>query len=166
MNAKVRGGHRSDRLLILLIGGLVGMLLSCCLGTAILLLFNASPSDAPVLPPPSYDVEAIVEEEYINRTMLDSADEVPSPLPLVAGHLDILSGGQAHFVSQMEVGPLRPVFEGTIRLQPSASGGIEVEFLEVRVGYLPVTPLVPASQTEAINAAINRMVEEVRLICR
>jgi hypothetical protein len=152
--------QRSDRLLIVLIGALVGMFFTCCSGAALLLLLGSTPAATHAPPPPAYDVEAIVEEVYINRSMLDSPDTIPSPLPLVAGHLDILPGGQAHFVSQMEAGPLRPVFEGTIRLQPSAAGGLEVEFLSVQVGYLPVTPLVPTSQITAINAAINQMLEE------
>jgi hypothetical protein len=160
MKTNTPGSQRSDRLLIVLVGALVGMLATCCSGVAVLLLLGVTPAATPAAPPPAYDVEAIVEEAYINRSMQESAITIPSPLPMVAGQLDILPGGQAHFVSQMEVGPLRPVFEGTIRLQPSPAGGLEVEFLSVQVGYLPVTPLVPTSQIAAINLAINQMVQE------
>ena len=152
--------QRSDRLLVVLIGALVGMFFTCCSGAAVLLLLGTTPAATPTPPPPAYDVEAIVEEAYINRSMLGSADPIPSPLPLVAGRIDILPGGQVHFVAQMEAGPFHPVFEGTIRLQPSAAGGLELEFLSVRVGYLPVTPLIPASQVTELNAAINEMLEE------
>jgi hypothetical protein len=146
--------------LVVLLGALVGMFFTCCSGTAVLLLLGTTPAATPIPPPPAYDVEAIVEEAYINRSMFDSPVQIPSPLPLVAGHVDILPGGQVHFVSQMEAGPFRPVFEGTIRLQPSAAGGLELEFLSVRVGYLPVTPLIPPRQVTEINEAINQMLEE------
>ena len=147
----------SDHVLYGVLGAGVGMLFSCCLGVAVLALLGGSPEVAMVQPPTEYDIEAIVEEDYINRTMLDNADSIPMPLSMVAGHLDIHPGGLGDFTVQMELGPLRPVFEGTVTLRATEEGWLEVEVVEVRAGYLTVTPFVPSGLTAEVNQAVNQM---------
>ena len=164
MSTNVGTKQKYDRALGCLLGGVAGMLFSCCLGVAALMLFESSSTVTAPLPPSvqaqGYDIEAVVEEDYINRSMLEQAAGVPSPLPLVAGHLDLRPGGQADFVMQMEAGPLRPVFRGVIAFRATEAGEIEMELIEVRVGYLPVTALVPAAQLDAVNQAVNLMLTE------
>jgi hypothetical protein len=153
----------SDRLLGCLLGGIVGMLFICCLGTGAVVLFQGSDTATapPSQPPPQdYDIEAIVEEYYINRIMLDSPVDAPSPLPMVGGELNLHPGGQAEFAVQMEVGPLRPVFRGVLEFRATPAGEIEIAIVEAHVGYIPVTPLIPPGQLDAVNLAINKMLIE------
>lgn len=155
-----RSSQKSDRVLGCLLGGALGMLFSCCLGIAALALGGSPPTIPAAPPPPAYDIEAIVEEDYINRTFLESAAGLPTPLPLVAGHLDVHPGGQADFATQVALGPLRPVFRGTVALRATPAGELRVDLIEVRAGSVPVTALVPASLARAINQAVNQQVAE------
>jgi len=156
--------HRSqtDRLLSLLVGALAGLLFGCCVSAALLGLSSSSPSPAPAsaVPPAAYDIEVIVEEDYINRTLTENSANVASSVPLAAGHLDLRPGGLADFVVQIEAGSLRPTFDGTVQFQATAEERLEVRFARVRAGYLPVTAFVPASQAVAVNESINRMLAE------
>lgn len=161
MSPYKRGVPYSDRLPMVLIGGLVGLVFTCCTGG--LFLLGGGSSSAPNVasqPPAQYDIEVIVEEDYINRTMVENAAGVVSAFPLVAGHLDIHPGGRADFVAQVEIGPLRPVFKGTLAFQATDTGQLELRFSRVMAGYLPVTALVPAGQKRALNQALNRMIAE------
>jgi hypothetical protein len=136
------------------------MLFSCCLGVGALVLLQNPREVATAVSPSAYDIEAIVEEDYINRTMLESASEIPMPLPLVAGHLDIRPGGLARFETQMDLGPLRPVFQGTVALRATQGGLLEVVIVEAQMGYLPVTAFIPSGLLIDINQAINQMLIE------
>ncbi|NLE99467.1 MAG: hypothetical protein GX601_00665 [Anaerolineales bacterium] len=161
MSTRARPSRVSDRLLVVLAGGLIGVLFSCCVGAALLALLARTPAESSNQPPSAaYDIEAVVGEACINRMMLDGSVSIPSPLPMVAGHLDILPGGRARFMSQMELGPLQPVVEGTIRLAASETGSLEISLVDARVGYLPLTPLVPKGQFDTVNAEISRMLEQ------
>lgn len=163
MSMNTMSKPESDHVLGCLLGGIVGMLFSCCLGMGALMLFEGSDTVTapPSLPPPQdYDIEAVVEEAYINRIMLESPVEAPSPLPMVGGLLDLHPGGQADFAVQMEAGPLRPVFRGVLAFRATPAGEIEIDIVEIHVGYIPVTPFVPASQLTAVNLAINKMLIE------
>jgi hypothetical protein len=163
MSTTTRSQPKTDRLLSLLIGVFAGILLSCCLGGGTLMLAQSSGSPATTTaaqPPANYDIEIIVEEDYINRTMVENASNAASSLPLAAGHLDIRPGGLADFTAQIEAGPLRPVFDGTLEFRTTDAGQLDIRFASVRAGYLPVTAFVPASQADAINLSINKMFAE------
>lgn len=162
MSTYRRSQGKNDWLLGLLIGALAGLLFGCCLGGGMLALSGSSKARtaAPAEPPASYDIEVVVEEDYINRIMVTSGSGTASPVPLTAGHLDLRPGGQADFQVQIEVGPLRPVFDGTVEFVVSDAGQLEVKLSSVRAGYLPVTAFVPASQTRAINQSIGQMLAE------
>jgi hypothetical protein len=128
---------------------------------AVLLLSSAPPEAAPAPPPPlAYDIEAIIEENYVNRTFLKSAASIPQPLPLIAGHLDIHPGGQADFSVQADAGPLQPVFRGIISLQATDTGELDVTLVQVRVGHIPVTMFVPSNLLDAIDEDVNRQLDE------
>jgi len=156
----MRSSRKTDRTLGCLLGGVAGMLFSCVLGVSALVLLGSTPTVTALPPPPAYDIEAIVEEDYINRTIMESVADFPTPLPLVAGHLDVRPGGQGHFAVQMEAGPLRPVFHGTVALRATEAGGLEVMLVEVRAGHVPVTAFVPAGLLTAVNQAINQQLTE------
>ncbi len=152
----------TDRLLSLLVGALAGLLFGCCVGAALLVSTGSSSSPEPVAsaPPVAYDIEVIVEEDYINRTLTENSANVASSVPLAAGHLDLRPGGLADFVVQIEAGSLRPTFDGTVQFLATPAGRLEVRFVTVRAGYLPVTAFVPAGQAAAVNEAIARMLAE------
>ncbi|MGD8966855.1 MAG: hypothetical protein PVI07_05050 [Anaerolineae bacterium] len=155
------GSAVSDRTLGCLLGGIVGMLLSCCLGIGLLMVSGPPPEAATASPPPSaYDVEAIIEEGYINRTFLKSAASIPQPLPLIAGHLDIHPGGQADFAVQTDAGPVQPVFRGTITLRATEDGELDVTLVQVRAGHIPLTKFVPSNLLDAIDEDVNRQLAE------
>ena len=150
----------SDRVLGCLLGGILGMLLSCCLAVALLLLPG---DDVPISgssPPAEYDIEAIIEEDYVNRTFLESAASLPQPVPLTGGSLDVHPGGRAVFAVQSEIGPLHPVFEGSVVLRATEAGELEVVLSEVRVGRLPVTMFVPDHLLDDVNRDVNRQLKE------
>jgi hypothetical protein len=156
-----RGLAVSDRTLGCLLGGIVGMLLSCCLGIGVLMLSGAPPEAATALPPPSaYDIEAIIEEDYINRTFLESAASIPQPLPLIAGHFDLHPAGRADFAVQADGGPVKPVFRGVVTLRVTESGAIDVDLVQVRAGPIPLTMFVPSDLLDAIDQDVNRQVAE------
>ena len=151
---------QSDRLLGCLLGAVAGLLFSCCLGVGgLMLVGESSPASAPSSPqarPEAYDIQAIIEEDYINRTMVQNAARIPSPMSVVAGHLDIRPGGQADFTVQMDAGPLRPVFKGTIEMRATEAGELEIALVQVLVGNIPVTALVPADQFASVNESVNQ----------
>lgn len=153
----------SDRVLGCLLGGILGMLLTLCLAIGVLLLLpddESTTSGAVAAPPPTYDVEAVIAENYVNRMFLENTARLPQPVPLRAGHIDIRPGALADFAVQTEVGPLRPVFRGTVRFHATEAGELRVTLEEVRVGRLPVTSLVPDQMLEDVNEDVNRQLQE------
>ncbi len=111
-------------------------------------------------PPPDYDIEVIIEEDYINRSMSDNLSGSPSPVPVLGAHLDVRPGGQADFIAQVELGPFQPVIHGTVALRATPNGQLEVEIVDVRLGYLPVTMFIPSGPIDQMNADINKMMLE------
>ncbi len=150
----------SDRALGCLLGGILGMLVTCCAALGLLIWAgDTAPVTGP--PPPAvYDIEAIVEEHYINRTFLESTADLPQPVPLTAGHLDIRPGANADFAVQSQIGPLEPVFHGSVRFRATDLGELEISLNEVRVGLLPVTVFVPRHLLQEINRDVNRQLSE------
>jgi hypothetical protein len=162
VSGRARRQAPSDRLLGGLAGALVGLMFGCCLGGGLLLL--SGPEEAPPLaasqPPAVYDLEVVVEEDYINRVMVETSAGMGPGVPLEAGHLDIRPGGLADFVVQIGAGPLHPVFDGTLKFSATAAGQIELSIASVRAGYLPVTAFVPPGATAEINRSINLLFAE------
>jgi len=139
------------------------MLLTLCLTIGVLLFLpddESTTGGGAESPPATYDVEAIIEEDYVNRTFLESTAGLPQPVPLRAGHLDIRPGALADFAVQAEIGPLRPVFQGTVRFRATEAGELRVTLEAVRVGSLPVTSFVPAHMLDDVNEDVNRQLRE------
>ncbi|MGC9347864.1 MAG: hypothetical protein ACP5JG_06985 [Anaerolineae bacterium] len=139
-------------------GVLMGLCLGLILGTGVLLILDADPDR---LAPPSisdYDIQAIVEEDYINRIMVESANEMSGPVSLTAGEMDIKPGAVADFDVELEIGPLHPVFEGTVGFRATDDGSsIEVLLLDAQVGRLRLNRLVPDGALDSINEDIKRL---------
>ena len=156
-----QGSAVSDRTLGCLLGGILGTLLSCCLGIGLLLMSGPPPEATTASSPPSsYDIEAIVEEDYINRTFLESAASMRQPLPIIAGLFDIHPGGQGDFAVQADIGLVKPVFRGVIALQVTETGKLDVTLVQVRVGHIPVTKFVPNNLLDDIDEDVNRQLAE------
>ena len=156
----MRSTRISDRVLYALLGAGLGMLFTCCLGGAGLALQGGSSGITLAQPPAEYDIEAIVEETYINRTILDSLTRMPLPVPVLTGHLDVRPGAVGDFKAQMELGPLRPVFEGTVTLRATEAGRIDIEIVEARAGYFPVTAFIPPGLDAETDRVVNEIFEE------
>ncbi|MFP4344551.1 MAG: hypothetical protein ACLFU8_07655 [Anaerolineales bacterium] len=147
-----------------LAGGLAGILAGLLLGILGLTLLDteAKTMESTTLPT-TYDIEVVVEEDYINRIMVESAGEIAGGVQLVAGHLDLLPGGTADFQARLRRGPFEPVVEGTLGFRASSTGSIEVVLLEAQMGRLPLTGLVPKGALDNVNADIEgQIVERVR----
>lgn len=153
--------QRLNRTLGCLLGGILGLLFTICLGIGgLLLLDETEVIVAPTSPPTIYDVEAIIEEDYVNRTMLATTADVPTPFPVIAGHMDIQPGGFGDFVVKVEIGPFRPIVRGTVALRATDDGQIEVILTQVQLGFLPVTAFVPADTLDAVNESVNQQLTE------
>jgi hypothetical protein len=156
----MRPNSNTDRALYAILGALLGMLFACLLSAAALALLGGPRRIAPSAPPPDYAIEAVVEEDYVNRTMLDSASWLPLPFPLMAGHLDIHTGAVGDFAVKMQIGPMQPVFRGSTALRVTDAGRLEAVLVQAKAGLLPVTGFVPAGLLDDINAAINEQLKE------
>ena len=151
----------SDRTLGCLLGGFFGLLLALCLGIGLLALSGDEGAvPGPSVAPAEYDVEAVLEEDYLNRTFMESSATMPQPVPLTAGQLDVRPGGLADFAVQAEVGPLQPIFRGTVSFRATEGGDLHIELERVAVGRLPVTGFVPDGTLDDVNEDANRQLEE------
>jgi hypothetical protein len=136
----------------------LGLLLGLILGAGALMMLDAEPGrlDPPVIS--DYDIQAIVEEDYINRIMIESANEMSGPVSLTAGEMDIKPGAVADFAVELEIGPLRPVFEGAVGFQATDDGtSVEVLLLDAQVGRLKLNRLVPDGALDSVNEDIKRL---------
>jgi hypothetical protein len=149
-----------DQWLGCLIGGAAGILLVCSLGIGSLtVLRRPAAVTAPAIPS-GYDIEVIVEEYYINRSMEESTSDLPSPVPILAAHLDVRPGGQGEFAAKVRIGSFEPTIRGTAVLRATEDGRLKVTLSNVRLGYLPVTAFIPAGALNEMNVAINQMMAE------
>jgi hypothetical protein len=147
------------------LGVLVGFFGGLSIGAALLLLLGAGSAPATTVPTASAvgtaataDIEAVVDEVYINRIMVESANDMSGPVSLAAGKMDLRDGGVADFAVALKVGPLNPVFEGVVGFRATDDGSsIEVLLLDVQLGRLRLKRLVPKGVLADINADIKRM---------
>ena len=146
-------------LVIVLAGCLLGLFCGGSAGAVMLLSLDSEPAElTPAVPSTTYDIEAVVEEDYINRIMVESANEMSGPVSLMAGHMDLRPGALADFAVKLKVGPLQPVFEGTVGFRATDDGSsIEVLLLDVQMGRLRLNKLVPKGALDSINADIKRL---------
>ncbi len=146
-------------LAMVLVGAALGILGGVVLGGVLLLLLNVGPTELAAAPvATSYDIEAVVEEDYINRIMVENANSMTGPVTLVAGHLDLRPGAVADFVVQIKLGPLQPVVDGTVGFVATDDGSsIEVQLLDVKMGRLRLNRLVPSGALDDVNADIKRL---------
>ena len=151
----------SNRTLGCLLGGVFGMLLTLCLGIGILALTPAEEVPADGRPAPAeYDVEAIIEEEYLNRTFVESAATMPQPVDILAGQMDVQPGGRAAFAVQPRIGPLRPVVRGWLLFRATETGDLEISLGDVRLGRISVKAFVPNGVLDGVNREVNRQLDE------
>jgi hypothetical protein len=140
-------------------GGGIGILVVCCLGiAAVASLQRQAVESAPV--PTEYDIEAIIEEDYINRSMETNTTGLPSPVPVVAAYLDVRPGGRGEFTARVRLGSFEPTIRGTAIMRSTPEGQLEVVLADVRLGYVPVTMFIPSGPIKEMNVAINQMMAE------
>ena len=149
---------RSDKVMALLIGLLAGALL-CCAGSGVLLAL--SPAQAAVegwAPAADAVIQADVTEAYLNRTFLSYTASIPSPLPIKAGHLDVLPGNQMAFTAQMQ-SPLGLLTAKGIATIVARDGRLHIGVSEVHLGPVPVTLLMRLTQP-GLETQINAMAND------
>ncbi len=148
-----------NRLVLTAVGALVGFLLGLVVSIALLLVFRGGALElAEASQPAVYDIEAVVEEDYINRIMVTSANEMSGPVSLTAGRMDLRPGGVADFIAKLKLGPLQPAVEGQVGFRATEDhSSIEVLLLDARLGRLQLNKLVPDTALDPINADIKRL---------
>jgi len=151
----------SERVIVLLISLIAGLLL-CCLGGSLLTLTGSVPAAIDASAPADADIQADLSEAYLNRLFLENADTYPSPLPLEGGYLDIQPGNRIGFVAQVGSPAGKLTAKGTITIAVE-DGALRIRLAEVRLGSMPVTTMMrlfqPALEAN-INALANRQLLE------
>lgn len=147
-------------LFMALVGILLGLVVGFVLGVLALLLLDSGPAEMPPAPSATtYDIEAVVEEDYINWIMVQSANDMGGPVLLAAGKMDLRPGAVADFAVVPQLGPFKPVVEGIVGFIPNQDGSsIEVKLLDVSLGRLHLNRLVPSGALDGINADIKRLI--------
>lgn len=146
-----------SNLVLLLVGGLLVGLFAGVLGGWLLLnLLEATETAEPLPALPPYDIEIIVEETYINRMMLEGSSA------LVGGNVDLQPGGAATFAVQLAVGPFKPVVRGDAAFRMGGAGRLTVQLLRVKMGRLSLLRLIPRRAVAGIDDLVNdALVERV-----
>lgn len=149
------------RVLVGLLGAVLGILFSCCLGVVALSFLDTGSDVTPnTSPPAEYDVEAIVEEYYINDVFTQGGAGSQIPEFVSAGYVDVRPGGLIDFAVELAVGPLHPLFRGTVALEVTEAGELRVTLTELEVGRLSVASLVPDRVLDSLNEQVNRELVE------
>jgi len=143
MGAKVKPG------VLVLIGVLAGVFVGLAGGWLLVNALEKTVAAEPLPALPSYDIEVVVEESYVNRMMLGSNSA------LIGGSVDLQPGGVATFVVQLAAGPFKPVVHGEVAFRAADGGRMAVSLLRVKMGRLSLLRLVPGSMMEDINALVN-----------
>ncbi len=146
-------------LLVLAVGALAGLFVGGGMGAAVWLLLTGEPEPmGEVQASPGFDIEATITENYINRIMVASANEMAGPVSLIEGHMDLHPGSRADFMVRLQAGPLEPIVEGTVGFRVTADrASIEVVLLDAWLGRLRLNRVVPAGALDGINADIKQL---------
>jgi len=158
----------TDRLLGLLIGLLAGMFLCCAFTGLTLALGGGAPSQgrgevpSPSSPPAGATLDVAIDEAYLSRTLAQNARGYPSPWPILGGRMDVRPENQATFDVLLDSPLGRMTVSGRATFT-SAQGRLAVHIAQVKLGAIPVTPLVGlfAPDLDAqINGQANRQLQE------
>ncbi len=152
----------TDRLLGLLTGLLAGMFLCCACAGLTLALGGASPASLSAEPPQGATLDVAIDEAYLSRTLVQSARGYPSPWPILGGRMDVKPGSQATFDVLLDSPMGRMTISGRVTFAV-AGGKLVVHIAEVRLGAIPVTPLVGLFAPDLdgqINGQADRQLQE------
>jgi hypothetical protein len=154
----------TDRLLGLLIGLLAGMFLCCAFTGLTLALSGGAPAvqSATGGPPAGATLDVAIDEAYLSRTLAQNARGYPSPWPILGGRMDVRPENQATFDVLLDSPLGRMTVSGRATFT-SAQGRLAIHIAQVKLGAIPVTPLVGlfAPDLDAqINGQANRQLQE------
>lgn len=153
-------GLLSNPLVMAVIGLGVGAFLGLGLGAGLLLAVSGEAKSFETPPVAErYDIQAVVEETYINRILVENASGMTGGFTITAGELDLKPGGVGDFKVQVEVGPMSPVVQGRVGFRPNDDGSsLEVVLLSVEFGELQLASLLPGSLLDGANVDIQRLI--------
>ncbi len=125
-----------------MIGLLIGIVV-CLGGAALVQWLQSRGAAAPgALPPQGVAVEVAVDQSYLSRVLVRNVSPV-LPWPMVAATMDMQAGNQALFDTRIQTPPGKMAVSG--RLTFGTGGGrLLVHVAELKLGAIPVTPLVTA----------------------
>lgn len=156
---KRNGGHVST-LATVLLGLVFGLVLGAGLGAGLLRMISGEPRAFETPPVATeYAIEAVVEEAYINRILVDSANSMSGYALLANGHIDLVADGIGNYRVELQLGPLRPVVEGRVGFRPTHDGdSIELVLLDARMGRLQLVSVLPSAILDRANASIDQLI--------
>jgi hypothetical protein len=152
----------SDKTIMLIIGVIAGLLLSCISGLLMLATAPSKPTTVSAGPPAGAVIEAAIAESYLNRTFAENVAGGGAKSPVLDGRVDILPGNRLKFVAQLDT-PLGPFTTSGAITIAVRDGQLKFHVAEVRAGQVPVTllasPFLPAIEAQ-INEQANRQLAE------
>lgn len=152
----------ADRLLGLLAGLLAGMFLCCAVTGLTLALGGSAPALQSATPPAGATLDVAIDEAYLSRTLAQNASGYPSPWPILGGRMDVRPGNQATFDVILDSPLGRMTVSGRAAFA-AAQGRLAVHIAQVKLGAIPVTPLVGLFAPDLdgqINSQANRQLQE------
>lgn len=165
--SKQSGISMIDRLLhtgwaIALLG--LGLGVTCAISTVIVtyLVLDTAPDPMPIPAQDgdqAWDLMVIIEESYLNRQLVEGAQNAPGALTIQDGRLDLRPGSMADAQIELQVGPLTPLVTGTVGFQVNEAGNsIELLLLDARLGYLCLNRIIPDHALDPVNKEIAELV--------
>ncbi|MHB0875006.1 MAG: hypothetical protein ACYC5O_03055 [Anaerolineae bacterium] len=153
---------KTERLIVLLIGLIAGLLLCCsCIGVY-LALGDSAATPIEVAAPATTAIQADLSEAYLNRMFLSNTASFNSPVPITGGQIDVQPGNRIAFAVDLDtpLGAITATGAVTITVR---DGLLDIHIEQVNLGRLPVTRLMrlfrPTTEAE-INAEANRQLLE------
>jgi hypothetical protein len=152
----------SDKTIMLFIGVIAGLLLSCMGGLLMLATPPGKSAAVTAGPPAGAVIEADIAESYLNRTFAENVAGGSAKSPVLDGRIDILPGNRLKFVAQLDTPLGLFTTSGAITIAVR-DGQLKFHVADLRAGQVPVTllalPFLPAIEAQ-INEQANRQLAE------
>ncbi|MBN1260995.1 MAG: hypothetical protein JXB35_09980 [Anaerolineae bacterium] len=149
------GDWKSNVFVLVGLGVVAGLVAGGIVGALAISVLDGTNTVEALPPVPDYDLEILVEEAFINRIMLEEGGGDGEGVSLVGGQVDLIADGRADFAVKLGLGPFEPVIEGQAAFRTSGDGGLAIELVEVKLGKLALTNLIPQSIVDQMGDLVN-----------